>query len=208
MISSWLFYWIMNDQHVTSLLTQNWLYGIALIGGIVFLETGLVVLPFFPGDSLLFTTGAFLGLSGISPVIPIVIITAAAIAGDSVNYSIGRSKIGQFILHRKWVKPSHIQRTHDFFARYGGAAVAIGRFIPILRTAVPFIAGMSEMNRRQFIIYNVLGGILWTSSILLAGVWLGQVVWIREHFSLLVAGIIVFSLVPVLLHVRPWSRKL
>ncbi|WP_051448943.1 DedA family protein [Tolumonas lignilytica] len=202
MISTWLFYWIMNDHAMTSVLAQNWLLGVLLIALIVFLETGLVFLPLLPGDSLLFTTGAFLGLSNISPVVPVIIIALASIGGDNLNYAIGRSRFGQFLLHRRWVKPEYIQKVHHFFDEYGGQAIIICRFIPVVRAGTPFVAGMTGMNPSRFFLFNAIGGVLWTSLFLLAGVWLGHNAWIKAHFSLLVFGIVVVSLLPAIWHFR------
>jgi membrane-associated protein len=197
MISTGLLTWLTNDQALTSLILDNWLLGILIVALIVFCETGLVILPFLPGDSMLFATGAIMSLTGIHPMIPVVIISIAAIAGDSLNYGIGRSAIGQQLVRRRWVKPHHMERTRAFFHRYGPSTITIGRFVPIVRSVAPFVAGVSEMDARQFFIYNIVGGILWACSLLLAGHWLGSFPWVRAHIGLLSLGIVVVSILPI-----------
>ena len=122
-----------------AVLSQNWLLGTLVIAAIVFVETGLAVMPFLPGDSLLFTAGAFLGLASISPLIPMAIVCVAAIAGDATNYAIGRSSLGHQIIRRGWVKPRHLKQTRSWFDRFGGPTITIGRFVPIVRTLAPFM---------------------------------------------------------------------
>ena len=208
MLSSGLLGWIGNDQMMLNLLMQNWQLGIAVIALVIFCETGLVVLPFLPGDSLLFATGAFLGISGMSPWLPIVLVTVAAIAGDSTNYAIGRSVIGQQLIKRGWVKPSHLSKTKDYFDRFGGVTVTLGRFIPVVRTVAPFMAGLTGMCPRRFFGYNILGAVVWCGGLMLTGVWLGKVIWVREHMTLLSMSIVVISLLPVLFHAAPRLVKI
>jgi membrane-associated protein len=207
MLSSGLLGWLGNDQAILTLLAQNWLLGVIIIAAIIFCETGLVVMPFLPGDSLLFATGAFLGLSGTAPLVPIMLITAAAILGDSTNYAIGRSRLGQQLIKRGWVKPKHLSKTRAYFERYGGITVTIGRFIPVVRTIAPFLAGLSGMCPRRFAAYNVIGGILWCNGLILAGFWLGKITWIREHMTWFSLAIVVVSLLPVLWQMRSGYKK-
>ena len=207
MLSTGLLSWLSSDQGMMNLLVQNWLLGTAVIATIVFCETGLVVLPFLPGDSLLFAAGAFLGLSGISPLLPIGLITMAAVAGDGTNYAIGRSRIGQQLVKRGWIKPHHLDKTRRYFDRFGGPTVTIGRFVPVVRTVAPFMAGLSGMCPRRFAVYNVLGAIVWCGGLMMAGVWLGKVTWAREHLTWLSMGIVAVSMVPVLFHLTPRFGK-
>lgn len=207
MLSTGLLHWLTSDQGLMALLAQNWLLGITLIALVIFLETGLIVLPFLPGDSLLFATGAFLGVSGISPIIPMVMIATAAIAGDSVNYALGRSWLGQWIIHRGLIKPHHLDKTREYFATLGGPTVTLGRFIPVVRTVAPFFAGLSGMHPRRFMLFNALGGVIWTGSLMLAGVWLCRISWVREHLSLFSLAVVVISVLPMLLHLLPRMWK-
>lgn len=208
MLSTGLLTWFSSDQGPMMVLAQNWLLGTCLIAGIVFVETGLVVMPFLPGDSLLFATGAFLGLTGTSPVAPMAIVAFAAIAGDATNYMIGRSSLGQTIVRRDWVKPRHLAQTRAFFDRYGGVTVTIGRFVPIVRTVAPFLAGLSGMRARQFAMYNVVGGVLWCGVLIMAGFWLGKVAWVREHLHWLSLVIVAVSVLPVAWHLWAERRKI
>lgn len=189
--------WLSNDQHLMDLMTRNIWLGLGLVALVVFCETGLVVLPFLPGDSLLFATGAFLGISGISPAGAIGLIGLAAVLGDSTNYAIGRSALGQQLVKRGWIKPQHMQRTRDYFDRYGPTTVTVGRFVPIVRTVAPFVAGLSGMRPRLFMFYNIVGGALWCAGLVLAGYWLGGVPWVRSHMSWVSVIIIAMSVLPV-----------
>ena len=199
--------WFTSDQGLMAVLTQNWLLGIFLIAIIIFVETGVVVLPFLPGDSLLFATGAFLGLAGISPLLPIAIVTVAAVAGDTSNCAVGRSALGQWLIHKRWIKPHHLARTRTWFERYGGLTITIGRFVPIVRTVAPFLAGLSGMQTRRFLIYNVLGGILWCSLLVSAGFWWGKITWVRENLQWLTLLIVLISVLPVAVHALAERRK-
>ena len=195
--------WLPGNEQIIAMMARNWMIGVLVVAGIVFLETGLVVFPFLPGDSLLFATGAFLGISGGSPAAAILIIGLAAVLGDGVNYLIGRSALGQQLIRRGWAKPYHVDKTRRYFDRFGGATITIGRFIPIVRTAAPFLAGLTGMCPRRFALYNVAGAAIWCNSLMLAGYWLGGLVWVREHMSWLSMGIIGVSLLPMLFQ---WRR--
>lgn len=200
MLSAWLFHLFSNDEAFRNLLIHNWLAGVALVAAVVFVETGLVLFPFLPGDSLLFATGAFLGVGGVNPVPALVILALAAVLGDSVNYKVGLG-LGRRLLERvRWVKPHHIKRTELFFARFGGFAIVVGRFVPIVRTLAPFLAGVSRMPYSRFLAYNLIGGIGWTSLFLCAGIWLGRIEWVRQHLAVLTLVIVVISLLPVIRH--------
>jgi membrane-associated protein len=192
-----LLHWLTSDAGLMAVFAQNWLLGSCLIAAIIFVETGLVVMPFLPGDSLLFGAGAFLGVKGISPLPVIIIVALAAIAGDAVNYSIGRSRLGQALVKKGWVKPKHLDKTREYFDRYGGMTITIGRFVPIVRTIAPFLAGMTGMQPRRFFTYNIIGGIAWCAGLVLAGFWLGKITWVHEHLQWLSLVIVAVSLVPV-----------
>lgn len=207
MLMSGLLHWLTNEQGLISLLAHNWLLGIALIAMIIFMETGLVFLPFLPGDSLLFATGAFLGVAGLSPIVPIAIVALAAIAGDTLNFTFGRSWIGTWLLHKKWIKPAHLEKTQDYFNVWGGITITLGRFIPIVRTIAPFMAGLSGMTPARFTMFNAVGGIIWTTGLISAGYWLCQVSWIKNNLSALSLTIVILSLSPILVRLLPKFRK-
>lgn len=200
MVSSWLFHLFATDEVFRQLLVQHWFAGVVLVALVVFVETGLVVFPFLPGDSLLFASGAFLGAAGISPLPALVLTALAAVLGDSVNYRVGLSLGRKLLLRLHWVKPRHVARTEAFFERFGGFAVVAGRFVPIVRTLTPFLAGVSRMPYHRFIVFNVLGGVGWVSLFLGAGFWLGSIEWVRLHLSLLTMLIVLGSLLPVIHH--------
>jgi membrane-associated protein len=181
-----------------------WVY--AILFAIVFAETGLVVTPFLPGDSLLFAAGALAGGGALNPGATAVLLIVAAIAGDAVNYSVGRIA-GARIIQRsytdprwgRWVKPEYIQRAHEFFERQGGKAIVLARFVPIVRTFVPFVAGVAEMSYPAFALYNVTGAIAWVAICVGAGYLFGQVPIVRDNFSLVALGIVFVSLLPMLI---------
>jgi len=181
-----------------------WIYGILF--AIVFAETGLVVTPFLPGDSLLFAAGALAGSGSLNPMVTVALLIVAAIAGDAVNYSIGRAA-GTRIIQRarvdprwgRWVRPEYVDRAHEFFERQGGKAIVLARFVPIVRTFVPFVAGVAEMSYPAFALYNVTGAILWVVVCVGAGYLFGQVPMVRDNFSLVALGIVFVSLLPMLI---------
>jgi membrane-associated protein len=190
----------------------RWVY--AILFAIVFAETGLVVTPFLPGDSLLFAAGALAGSGALNPTLTVILLVAAAISGDAVNYSIGRAA-GTRIIQRsrvdprwgRWIKPAYVDRAHEFFERQGGKAIVLARFVPIVRTFVPFVAGVAEMSYPAFALYNVTGAVGWVAVCVGAGYLFGQVPIVRENFSLVALGIVFVSLLPMLVeYVRHRSR--
>ncbi len=195
-----LLHWLTSDQGLLAVLAQNWLLGTSIIALVIFFETGIVVTPFLPGDSLLFAAGACLGVTGISPMLPILFITCAAIVGNWTNYTIARSTLGQQIIRRGWIKPHHLAKTAAYFERFGGMTVSISRFIPIVRTIAPFLAGLSGMNARRFALFNILGAVTWCAGLLTAGFWLGQIPWVRAHLGWVSIGIIILSILPMIIH--------
>jgi len=188
------------DQSIASLATQygHWLY--ALLFLVIFAETGLVVFPFLPGDSILFIAGTVVATAGLSAHVLVIVLAAAAILGDTVNYSVGRY-IGPKAFDRpdsRWFKQAHLRRTKAFYDKYGGVTIIIGRFVPIIRTFAPFLAGVVGMRYRQFIAFNVVGGIAWIASLVYAGYLFGNIPWVKENLSLIVIGIVVVSLLPAI----------
>lgn len=193
------------DQHLTALLQQYgaWLYAILFL--IVFCETGLVVTPFLPGDSLLFMAGALAAGGGLDPVLLIGLLFVAAVLGDTVNYTIGKH-FGRRVegWNSRLFNRSALERTRTFYARHGGKTIVIARFVPIIRTFAPFVAGMSRMEYRRFVFFNVVGAALWVAPLILLGYWFGNLPVIRENLSVVVIGIIVLSVLPILF---AWWRE-
>jgi membrane-associated protein len=192
------------DRYLFQLVADYgiWIYAILFL--IVFAETGLVVTPFLPGDSLLFAAGALAATGALNLWLVIVLLLAAAIAGDAVNYAVGRSA-GTRVIElarsdprwRRWINPAYIARAHEFFERRGGKAIVLGRFVPIVRTFVPFVAGVAEMSYPSFALYNVTGAITWVGICLGAGYLFGNVPVVKENFSLVALGIVMVSLLPM-----------
>jgi membrane-associated protein len=178
------------------------IYGLLFL--IIFCETGLVITPFLPGDSLLFAIGALAAKEGSSLNIWVagVILLVAAILGDTVNYWIGR-KFGDWVMRKfpKIVKRSHIEKTNEFFVRYGGKTIIIARFVPIVRTFAPFVAGSGKMEYRRFTFFNVIGAILWVGLLLPCGWFFGNIPLVQKNFELVVLGIIGFSVLPMIIEI-------
>jgi membrane-associated protein len=186
------------DQTLAQLAGQYgpWLY--ALLFVIIFAETGLVVFPFLPGDSILFIAGTVVATAGLDVHVLVVVLIIAAILGDTVNYSIGHY-IGPRVYDKpdsRWFKQAHLKRTQAFYDKYGGFTIIIGRFVPIVRTFAPFLAGVAGMSYRRFLSYNVVGGVLWIGSLVYAGYLFGNIPWVKNNLSLIVIGIVIVSLIP------------
>ena len=199
-----LFDFIMHiDQHLNQFANDYglWLYAILFL--IIFIETGVVVMPFLPGDSLLFAAGmvAALADNDLNVWIIVGILIIAAILGDTLNYTIGRTigyKAVQIkIFGKQFVQPEHLDKTHEFYEKYGAKTIVIARFVPIVRTLAPFVAGIGQMSYKTFLTYNVVGGIIWITSLTLAGYFLGSIQWVQENFSKVVLAIIVISVLPL-----------
>ena len=191
------------DKHLEAFVIAYgpWVY--ALLFLIVFVETGVVVMPFLPGDSLLFAAGAFAATGAFDLALLLLVLSVAAIAGDAVNYSVGR-----MLRHRladrgrlPFIKPAHLEKTHAFYEKYGVKTIVIARFVPIVRTFAPFVAGVGEMSYRTFSLYNVAGGVAWVLLCTLGGYLFGNLPFVRENFSLVILGIIVVSLLPAVLEI-------
>src|SRR5690348_10935277 len=186
------------DQTVASLATQYgaWLYAILFV--VIFAETGLVVCPFLPGDSILFIAGTVVAAAGLDVHVLVVVLVVAAVLGDSVNYGVGHY-VGPKVFQRpdsRWFRQEHLRRTQTFYDKYGGVTIIIGRFVPIIRTFAPFLAGVAGMSYRRFLSYNIVGGCLWIGLLVYAGYLFGNIPWVKENLSLIVIAIVVVSLIP------------
>ncbi|GBD35427.1 putative membrane protein [bacterium HR36] len=183
-----------------------WVY--AILFAIVFVETGLVVMPFLPGDSLLFLCGVLASLGEMEVTVVMVVLTAAAILGDAVNYAIGY-RVGPkvFCSETSWIfHKQHLLRAQRFYERHGGKTIFLARFIPFLRTFAPFVAGIGRMSYPRFAAYNVLGAVAWVLTFVLPGYFFAEQPWVRENLYLLLAAIVVISLTPLVIE-RYWLRE-
>lgn len=190
------------DVHLSELFSQYglWIYGILFL--IIFCETGLVVTPFLPGDSLLFATGALVAISassGLDVNVMAIIVISAAVLGNIVNYTIGRFFGAQLFRNpnSKIFRQDYLNKARDFYDRHGGVAIIMTRFIPIIRTFAPFVAGMSGMKYPKFIAYNIIGALLWVGIFLYAGFHFGNIPSVRKNFTLLILAILVVSVLPI-----------
>ena len=186
------------DTHLLNLVAEYGVWIYAILFAIIFSETGFVVTPFLPGDSLLFVAGAIAATGEMNLWILLGLLTAAAILGNTVNYAIGRW-LGKHFTGKgsRWLNKKHLDKAHEFYERHGGKAVVISRFLPIVRTYVPFVAGMALMTPRQYTLYNVGGGVLWVGSLTLAGYFFGNIPWVKGNLTAIIIGIIVVSLLPL-----------
>jgi membrane-associated protein len=183
------------DEHLANIINQygTWTYAILFL--IVFMETGFVVTPFLPGDSLLFAAGTFAALGSLNVWLMMILLIIAAIAGDTVNYWIGHY-LGDRAYNIKWIKKEYLDRTHAFFEKHGGKTIFLARFVPIVRTFAPFVAGMGKMSYGYFFSYNVFGGIVWVVLFSLLGYFFGNIPFVKANFELVIIAIILVSVVP------------
>jgi membrane-associated protein len=197
------------DVHLNTIIAAYGTGTYLLLFLIIFLETGLVVTPFLPGDSLLFAAGTFAARGSLDPALLIVLLAIAAIAGDNSNYWIGRY-LGPKVFERdtKWINRKHLERAHAFYEKHGGKTVLLARFMPIIRTFAPFVAGIGRMEYRRFLMFSVSGGLLWITSMTLAGYFFGNLPFVAENFSMVVYAIIAISLMPAVIEgLRAWRAK-
>jgi membrane-associated protein len=201
------------DVHLNTIIQNygTWTYLILFL--IVFCETGFVMTPFLPGDSLLFAAGTFAGQGSLDPWVLILLLSIAAVAGDTVNYWVG-NYIGPKVFHKEHVRflnKEYLQRAHDFYEKYGGKTIILARFMPIIRTFAPLVAGIGKMNYFRFLAYNILGGIVWVLSFVLLGYYFGTLPYVKKNFSLVIIAIVILSIIPSVIeflrHRRERSAK-
>ena len=198
MVTTFFYSLLALDQTLAQIAGQYgaWLYLLLFV--IIFAETGLVVFPFLPGDSILFIAGTVVATADLDIHTLVFVLTAAAILGDTVNYSVGHY-IGPRVFDKpdsRWLKQEHLRRTQAFYDRYGGVTIIIGRFVPIIRTFAPFLAGVAGMSYRRFLSYNIIGAVAWICSLTYAGYLFGNIPWVKDNLTLIVLGIVVVSLIP------------
>jgi membrane-associated protein len=196
------------DVHLDQIIRSygSWTYTLLFL--IIFAETGLVVTPFLPGDSLLFAAGAFAARGSLDVASLFLVLSIAAIVGDSVNYSIGRYLAPRMEHGLRFIKQEHLDRTHAFYERHGGKTIVIARFMPIIRTFAPFVAGIGAMEYHRFILFNVAGGILWVALFVFGGYFFGNIPAVAHNFTLVIMAIILVSVLPgVIEYLRHRLRK-
>jgi membrane-associated protein len=192
------------DEYLAKIILDygTWTYVILFV--VIFVETGLVIMPFLPGDSLLFAAGTFAALGSLNIYFLVGLLMVAAILGDTVNYAIG-FYLGERAYNIKWIKKEYFDKTHAFFEKHGGKTIFLARFVPIVRTFAPFVAGIGKMSYSYFITYNFVGGIVWVLLFTLAGFFFGNIPIVRENFELVIIAIILVSVVPMV--VEWWKAR-
>ncbi len=197
------------DRYLSELIQAYGLWTYAILFFVIFLETGFVVVPFLPGDSLLFAAGSFAALGAFRLPLLLLLLSAAAILGDTANYWIGH-RVGPRVFSRekaRFFKKEHLDRTHAFFEKHGGKTIIIARFIPIIRTFAPFVAGIGRMSYGRFLAYNVVGGVAWVLGFVLAGYFFGTIPFVKRNFSLVIVAIVAISTVPVVVEALRHRRR-
>jgi membrane-associated protein len=191
------------DKHLETVVSQYGVWVYALLFAIIFVETGLVVMPFLPGDSLLFVCGTLAAVGGLSLPLLIALLITAAVLGDALNYSIGR-RIGPRVWtfeQSRWFNRKAFERAHAFYEQHGAITIIVARFLPFVRTFAPFVAGVAAMSYRKFALYNLVGGVLWVVSLIGLGYLIGNLPWVKAHFSWVALALIVVPALPALIEV-------
>lgn len=209
-MTAWLLSAVTLDQTLTQWVAAYGSWALGLVALIVFAETGLVVAPFLPGDSLLFLTGTVLAAAALNVHVAVAALILAAVAGDALNFAVGR-RTGQWIVGNsrgRLLKPSHLSATQAYFGRFGAWTIVVARFVPVVRTIAPFLAVAGRMRYARFAAFNVLGGVAWVASLVYGGAYLGSRPFVREHLSLITMSIVAVSVVPVgVATARAWLRR-
>jgi len=192
-----VFDWVLHlDVQLAALTSQYgaWIYLILFL--IIFVETGVVVMPFLPGDSLLFVAGTLAAAGTLNPAILFIGLSMAAILGDAVNFAAGVYARRQAVNHLPFLKPEHLARTHDFFDRHGRKTIILARFVPVVRTLAPFVAALGDMAYRVFLAYNVIGAVAWVGLLIGAGFAFGNISWVKNNLTMVILAIVLLSLLP------------
>jgi membrane-associated protein len=193
------------DKHLAAIISDYGMLTYALLFLVIFVETGFVIMPFLPGDSLLFAAGAFVALDALDLSAVLGLMALAAVLGDTVNYWIGR-RLGQRAYALSWVNHKHLDKAQAFYEKYGAKTIVLARFVPIVRTFAPFVAGIGKMSYRTFLSYNLLGGVAWVLICSLAGYFFGNIPVVKQNFEIVILAIILLSILPIVIEV--WkSRK-
>ena len=197
------------DVYLSDIIAQYGAWTLAILASIIFVETGVVVMPILPGDSLIFAAGTFAARGALNPWAVFVVLSLAAIAGDTVNYWIGhREGSKAYSGEVRWIKKDHMERTHAFFEKYGGKAIFLARFVPIVRTFAPFVAGVSRMPYGFFFRWNVIGGITWVAIFTLLGYFFGNIPFVQQNFELVIVAIVIISVIPAIVEFLKARRDL
>jgi len=193
------------DVHLVRMVAEYGVWIYAILFAIIFSETGFVVTPFLPGDSLLFVAGAVAATGGMNAHLLALVLVAAAFLGNMTNYAIGRWLGRHFFTDRgsRWLNPEYLERAHAFYERHGGKAVVLSRFVPIVRTYIPFVAGMGSMTPSRFTAFNLAGAVAWVGLLVYAGFFFGNIPWVKGNLTAIILGIVALSLLPVVI---AWLR--
>ncbi len=196
------------DKHLAELISQYGTWTYAILFAVIFCETGLVIAPFLPGDSLLFATGALAGAGALDPNLAFLLMASASVLGDNTNYTIGRF-IGPraFSGKHRFLKREYLEKTQHFYDKYGGRTVIVGRFLPIIRTFAPFVAGVAKMDRRKYVPFTIIGAVFWVGLFLYAGYFFGSLPFVKDNFSLVIVVIVLISSAPAILEVIRHRRN-
>ncbi len=196
------------DRSLGTVVQTYGVWAYPVLAAVIFAETGLVVTPFLPGDSLLFAAGAIAARGGLNVWALAALLTASAIVGDAVNYWVGRALGARLVAAGRYIRQEHLDRTHAFYERHGAKTIVLARFVPIVRTFAPFVAGVGRMTYSRFTVYNVTGGILWVGIFVFGGYWFGNLPLVQRHLTLVLAAVIAVSLLPLGLEViRAWRGR-
>jgi membrane-associated protein len=194
------------DKYLANIIAQYGTWTYAMLFFVIFMETGFVVTPFLPGDSLLFAAGTFAALGSLNVWLLLILLMIAAVGGDTINYWIGHF-LGDRAYNIKWIKREYLDRTHAFFEKHGGKTIFLARFVPIVRTFAPFVAGMGRMSYGYFFSYNVFGGVTWVLLFTLAGYFFGNIPFIKSNFEFVIIAIILISVLPMLVEAIKARRE-